>query len=75
MCFRHRFANRVNIFGKSVSFFIAEIIFSQFRDALIGISFPKLRNLFLVFQKKNTIKKICLHDAFSFSERTAVYLY
>lgn len=75
MRFSHSFASHVNIFGKTVSFLIAEIIFSQFRDAFMGISFPKLENLFLVFQKKNTIKEIRLPDAFLFSERTAIYPY
>lgn len=75
MCFSHLFANHVNIFGKKVSFLIAEIIFSQFRNAFRGINFPKLGNLFLVFQKKNTMKEICLPDAFSFSERIAIYPY
>lgn len=53
---------------REVSFLIAEIIFSQFRNALMGINFPKLGNLFLVFQKKNTIQEICFPDVFFFSE-------
>lgn len=76
MFFSRPFANHVNIFGKTVLFLIAEIIFSQFRDAFIGMSFPKLGSLFLVFQKKKqnkTIKEIASPDAFLFSERTAIY--
>ena len=75
MCLSHFFANHVNNLGKTVSLLFAMTIFSQFRNAFRGISFTKLRNLFLVLQMKNTIEKICLHDAFSYSERTAINLY
>ena len=75
MCLSHFFANHVNNLGKTVSLLFAMTIFSQFRNAFRGISFTKLRNLFLVFQMKNTIEKISLNDAFSYSERTAINLY
>lgn len=44
-------------FLKRRSFLITEKIFLEFRNAFRGICFPKLDNIFLVFQKKNTIKK------------------
>lgn len=56
------------ILEREVPFLIAEIIFSQFRNAFVGINFPKLGNLFLVFQKKNTMQEICFPDVFFFSE-------
>lgn len=74
-CISHLFANHVYSFGKRVLLLITEIVFLQFRNAFIGINFPKLGNLFLVFLRKNTIKERCLPDAFSFSERSAIYPY
>lgn len=56
------------ILEREVSFLTAETVFSQFRNAFVGINFPKLGNLFLVFQKKNTIQEICCPEVFFFFE-------
>lgn len=69
MCLSHLSANQVNNLGERVSLLFAETIFSQFRNAFRGVSFTKLRNLFLVFHMKNTIEKyVCMMHSYTLRE-------
>ena len=73
MCLSHLSANHVNNLGKRVSLLFTETIFSQFRNAFRGVSFTKLRNLFLVFHMKNTIEKyVCMMHSYTLRELQSI---